>query len=87
MQVLKENFAKLMRSLYSSTHFENEERYTGTKLHIFKTNGKAVLLYGSETWKVTMAVSYTHLDVYKRQDIYLEECLTRKFEVFFSSTY
>ena len=34
-----------------------------TKLKFYKTMAVPVALYGSETW----AVSYTHLDVYKRQ--------------------
>ena len=33
--------------------WRNNQISTRTKLHIFRSNVKAVLLYGSETWKVT----------------------------------
>jgi hypothetical protein len=48
---------------------------TTTKLRIFRTNVKAVLLYGCETWKVTS-------DITNRIQVFINRCFRRIFRVF-----
>jgi hypothetical protein len=48
---------------------------TTTKLRIFRTNVKVVLLYGCETWKVTS-------DITNRIQVFINRCLRRIFRVF-----
>jgi hypothetical protein len=45
----------LLRPLWRS-----KEISRNTKLRIFNTNIKSVLLYGCETWKITQTVSHKH---------------------------
>jgi hypothetical protein len=48
---------------------------TTTKIRIFRTNVKAVLLYGCETWKVTS-------DITNRIQVFINRCLRRIIRVF-----
>ena len=50
--------------------WRNNKIWTRTKLRIFRNNVKAVLLYGSETWKVTKIIT-------SKLQVFVSRCLRR----------
>uniref|UniRef100_A0A8D8XXM4 Craniofacial development protein 2 n=1 Tax=Cacopsylla melanoneura TaxID=428564 RepID=A0A8D8XXM4_9HEMI len=52
-----------------------KELRTGTKLRIFQSNVKSVLLYGCQTWRVTQAIS-------KKLQTFINSCLRRILKIF-----
>ncbi|KAF6205810.1 hypothetical protein GE061_019984 [Apolygus lucorum] len=50
-----------------------------TKLRIFNTNVKSVLLYGCETWKVSVAIT-------KRLQVFVNRCLRRIMKIWWPET-
>ena len=56
-RVVVDDKTRILKYNAALTQFCPVWKSTATKLRIFNTNVKAVLLYGSETWKVTMEIT------------------------------
>ena len=77
---MKSRLAKAQHAFVKLKPVMSSSKYnTKTKQRIFKSNVLSVLLYGSETWKVTKAICHS-LDVFQTR------CLRRIFKIYWPNT-